>query len=108
MAVTKGLGFHVHTVRFNYAGYFCILSTPGFVPELLEWGSYCKCHPDMSVIFTDAASLLTLHNNKYWEVWLVVHVFFEDPSGSSPPPLGWQERSKVFDHWTLIKHGHVL
>ena len=31
----------------------------------------------------------------------MVHVFFEDLVFDTPPPLGWQERSKIFDHWNF-------
>ena len=88
MAASQGLGFQVRTVQFQDAGYWCIILTSGFALKILAWGTYHGCHPNMSVIFTDAASLLLSSGYKYWGAWSVVYMFFEDPSGSFPPQVG--------------------
>ena len=59
MAAAQGLGFQVLIVQFKDAGYWHILSTPEFAPKILACGpgTYRRFPPNISVIFTNAASL---------------------------------------------------
>ena len=86
MAAAKGLGFHVHSVWFNGAGYQRIILAPGLTPKLSKWGCYRTCHPNVSIIFSEIALLPT--NYRYWEAFFVAHVFFVDSVFETPPPLG--------------------
>ena len=80
IAAAKGLVFFVHAVRFKDEEFRRIITAPEHSPRFLKWGSYRKCHQNLAVIFTDAASFPELHNLAYWHTWKVPHVFFASPS----------------------------
>ena len=89
LSATKGLGFHVYTVRIKDEGFVRIHSALGFSPQLMKWGEYCKRHPNLSIIFSYIASIPPLGKAAYWATWLVTHIFFAVTTHAVPPPTGW-------------------
>ena len=102
LAAAQGFGFFVSVVRFQDGAFQKILALLERPPKSLQWGSYRKCHRNLTVIFTDVESLPdVLTNSFYWNAWPVTHVFFADPSTSPVAPDGWGTRSRTHDHWML-------
>ena len=115
LAAAKGLGFFVQVVWFKDTEFRCTNTDPEHSPRFLKWVSYCKCHPNLAVIFVDAASLLELHNLAQWHAWKVPHSFFADPSLEPVPPGGWQACSRGLRsldigwfHNLLVEIGRVV
>ena len=86
LAAAKGPGFFVHAVCFMDAEFQRIITDLEDSPRFLKWGSYRKCHPNLTVIFMDEASLPELRNLAYWCTWKVPHVFFAAPSSELVAP----------------------
>ena len=101
LATAKGIGFHVHTVRIKGEGFVRILSALGFSPQLAKWGECHKCHPNLSIVFSDVTSLPPHGKAIYWSAWLVTHIFFAAINHMVHPLAGWKVRLKVFDHCNL-------
>ena len=102
LAAAQGLGFRVEAVRFQDRAFLRILALLARPPRSVRWGCYRKRHRNLTVVFTDVASLPDVpSNSQYWRAWNVTHVFFADPSTSPVAPPGWETRSRTHDHWML-------